>query len=85
MALGTKGLDDRTGFVPRSREDRARAFTLLVRAYDDCRQAASYLRWREGDVDDFAPSLRPKPRRGKSGPPEPAPGQPPAAPEAKAA
>ncbi|MGK3992261.1 hypothetical protein [Sorangium sp. So ce1024] len=38
-------------------ERRARAFTLLVNAYDACRRAASYLRWNEGDADAIAPSL----------------------------
>lgn len=36
---------------------RARAFTLLVNAYDACRQALAYLRWKEGDADTIAPSL----------------------------
>jgi hypothetical protein len=36
---------------------RARAFTLLVNAYDACRHALSYLRWKEGDADTLAPSL----------------------------
>jgi hypothetical protein len=36
---------------------RARAFALLVNAYDLCRQALTYLRWKEGDVDTLAPSL----------------------------
>ncbi len=36
---------------------RRRAFTLLVRAYDDCRRAVSYLRWREGDTAKLVPSL----------------------------
>ncbi|WP_437590230.1 hypothetical protein [Sorangium sp. So ce1000] len=38
-------------------ERRARAFTLLVNAYDACRRAASYLRWNEGDAEAIAPSL----------------------------
>jgi hypothetical protein len=38
-------------------DQRARAFTLLARAYDSCRRALSYLRWQEGDVDSIAPSL----------------------------
>lgn len=38
-------------------DDRARAFTLLVRAYDACRRAVHYLRWTEGDADAIAPSL----------------------------
>ncbi|WP_437763634.1 hypothetical protein WMF27_40010 [Sorangium sp. So ce281] len=36
---------------------RARAFTLLVRAYDQCRRGVTYLRWAEGDHDAIAPSL----------------------------
>ena len=36
---------------------RARAFTLLVKAYDACRRGVSYLRWEEKDVDAIAPSL----------------------------
>ncbi|AUX37251.1 MULTISPECIES: hypothetical protein [Sorangium] len=36
---------------------RARAFTLLVRAYDQCRRGVTYLRWVEGDYDAIAPSL----------------------------
>lgn len=39
---------------------RARAFTLLSRAYDSCRQALAYLRWKEGDADALAPSLHRK-------------------------
>ena len=38
-------------------ERRSRAYTLFVRAYDQCRRAAAYLRWNEGDADEFAPSL----------------------------
>lgn len=38
-------------------EDRQRAFTLLLRAYDETRRAVTYLRWREGDADKIAPSL----------------------------
>jgi hypothetical protein len=36
---------------------RTRAFNLLASAYDTCRQALTYLRWKEGDVDVVAPSL----------------------------
>lgn len=36
---------------------RQRAFTLFVRAYEECRRAATYLRWHEDDADDIAPSL----------------------------
>ena len=36
---------------------RAKAFTLLVRAYDDARGAVEYLRREEGDAAVIAPSL----------------------------
>jgi hypothetical protein len=36
---------------------RSRAFTLFVNAYDEIRRAVSYLRWKEDDVDNIAPSL----------------------------
>ena len=38
-------------------ERRVRAYTLFVRAYDQCRRAATYLRWGEVDADEIAPSL----------------------------
>lgn len=48
-------------------DQRKRAFTLLVRAYDDCRRAVSYLRWTEGDAAKLVPSLFAKrPKAGKS-------------------
>jgi hypothetical protein len=36
---------------------RVGAFTLLVNAYDACRQALAYLCWKEGDLETIAPSL----------------------------
>jgi hypothetical protein len=36
---------------------RRRAFALMVNTYDQTRRAASYLRWKEGDVDEILPSL----------------------------
>jgi len=39
---------------------RARAFTLLVRKYDECRRAVVALRWHEQDADVFMPTLHPK-------------------------
>jgi hypothetical protein len=80
LALGTRGMEGRSS--AQQMQNRARAFTLLLKAYDDGQQAATYLRWKQGDVDDFAPSLRPKPR--DKGTP-PAPPTPPARTEAKAA
>jgi hypothetical protein len=35
-----------------------RAFTLLDRAYSQCRRAIQYFRFNQGDADLFAPSLR---------------------------
>jgi len=43
--------------VASASDDRQRAYTLLVNAYDQARRAAIYLRWSEGDADKFAPSL----------------------------
>jgi hypothetical protein len=52
---------------------RARAFTLFVRAYDECRRAVSYVRWHDGDEDDFAPSLyKKRAGRGAAGAAQPA-------------
>jgi len=36
---------------------RVRAFSLLVKAYDQCRRGAAYLAWGERDLDEIAPSL----------------------------
>ncbi|APR83253.1 Hypothetical protein A7982_08602 [Minicystis rosea] len=38
-------------------DQRRRAFTLFVRAYNETRRAVTYLRWNEGDADELAPSL----------------------------
>ncbi len=38
-------------------EDRQRAYTLFLHAYDEAREAVLYLRRREGDGDTIAPSL----------------------------
>ncbi|WP_437898709.1 hypothetical protein [Sorangium sp. So ce124] len=46
-------------------DKRARAFSLLVHAYDQTRRAVAYLRWNEGDADTIAPSLY-KGRGGRS-------------------
>lgn len=42
---------------------RARAFTLLVRKYDECRRGVTYLRWKFGDAETFAPSMYLRGRR----------------------
>ncbi|MGK4005018.1 hypothetical protein WMF31_20495 [Sorangium sp. So ce1036] len=41
---------------------RARAISLVARAYEECRRAVAYLRWHEGGDGDLAPSLLQKPR-----------------------
>jgi hypothetical protein len=56
-------------------EARMRAFTQLIRVYQDARRAVTYLRGPEGDADSIAPTLypgRPK-RRQPEPPPGPAP------------
>lgn len=40
-----------------SADVRRRAFTHLVRTYDQVRRAVTYLRWKEGDADSIVPSL----------------------------
>ena len=53
--------------VSTATENRLRAFTLLVRTYDAVRRAIAYLRWRQGDANQIAPSLwAGRGRRGKS-------------------
>jgi hypothetical protein len=47
---------DNTG-SPELHQQRARAFTLFARAYDQCRRALAYLRWEHGDADEIAPSI----------------------------
>lgn len=53
MSLVTKD----TGKPADSADRRARAFTLLSRAYSACRRAAAYIRWEQGDVDELVPPL----------------------------
>jgi hypothetical protein len=47
-------------------EMRRRAFTLFARAYDEVRCVVSYIRWRQEDADELAPSLYVKARSRKS-------------------
>jgi hypothetical protein len=61
-AIGAKDLDGAGLSLAEMRDGRVRAFTLLVRAYETCQQAVGYVRFREGDADEYAPSLRPRPR-----------------------
>jgi hypothetical protein len=38
-------------------DTRTRAFTLLVRSYEQVRREVVYLRWNEGDAERFAPTI----------------------------
>lgn len=76
-AAGSRSL----GPQPRGEPDdarmlRSRAFTLLMRAYGECRRVVLYLRWHEGDADAYVPSLYRKRgrRRARSLRPPPRPG-----------
>jgi hypothetical protein len=61
---GTDGSAD-----PREADEQlAKAYELSFRTYDECRRAALYLRWHEGDADEFAPSLQPNRRRSRAAP-----------------
>jgi hypothetical protein len=88
VGLGARRIEDAQR-SPAGPSDRARAFTLMVRAYDQCRRAVTYLRWNEGDANDIAPGLSgPRTRRRKDNapivepddgdPPSPTPGERPA-------
>lgn len=43
--------------VAEAADKRARVFTLLVSTWDEIRRAVTYVRWKEGDADDIAPSI----------------------------
>ena len=43
--------------VAATTQERQRAYTLLLNAYDEARRAISFLRWREDDLEKIAPSL----------------------------
>ena len=58
--------------VAAATDDRLRAFTLVLRTYEDARRAVKYLRGRQGDADSIMPSLYPgRPRQRQSDPTEP--------------
>lgn len=46
-----------TAAVAASSANRQRAFTLLLKSYEQVRRAVSFLRWDRGDADSIAPSL----------------------------
>jgi hypothetical protein len=63
-ANGTRVLPNGMSITPTEAADRrARAFTLFARAYDECRGAAIYLRWHQGDWDSLVPSIFTKSRK----------------------
>jgi hypothetical protein len=80
LGLREQGTDG-SGEAREAEERLAKAYELLYRAYDECRRAVTYLRWREGDADEIVPSLLQSRRRTRRSPPdEPDGGEP--APEA---
>ena len=59
VALGVKGIAEKAGNTPESRDQRARAFTLFANAYGECVRAVAYLRYHEDDADSFCPDPAP--------------------------
>ena len=53
-------------------EQRLRAFTLFVNTYDQVRRAIAFIRWREGDIEEIAPSVYGGRGRRKGEPEKPA-------------
>jgi len=53
--VGTR--EEGTQTVAAAADTRSRIYTLFVQAYDDARRAIHFLRWKERDADDIAPSL----------------------------
>lgn len=54
-AVGERSVSDEQASV--ASQQRQRAFTLFMRAYDELRRAVTYIRWHEGDADEITPSL----------------------------
>ena len=52
-----RGAQPAAGACGRGGRRSARAYSLLLDAYDQARRAISYVRWEENDVEKFAPSL----------------------------
>lgn len=73
--LGERGEVD-SAASRKAKDDWERAFTLLLRAYDEVRAAVGYVRRHEGDSDLFAPSLYKTRKAGR----KPSKVEPPAAP-----
>jgi len=59
-ALAQREVEDSPLMVAGNRRYvQAQAFTLFAQVYDEARRGVSFLRWREGDVQRFVPSLYP--------------------------
>jgi hypothetical protein len=57
-ALGRRRLgSDGAGTATRYLDDKARALRLVMRSYGELRRAVTFLRWHEGEADQFVPSL----------------------------
>lgn len=54
-AVGVR--DQAPAGAPEAALARLKAHALFSRAYDETRRVVGFLRWREGDADDLAPSL----------------------------
>jgi hypothetical protein len=65
-----KAGSDGAGLPSRFEDERARAFRLVVRTYNQARRAVTYLRWDEGDADLIVPSLFAHRRRTRDAEPE---------------
>jgi hypothetical protein len=52
--LGTRG---QNAALEKAVQDYRASLQLLVNAYDEARRQVSFLRWHEGDADQYAPSL----------------------------
>lgn len=57
VALGARDVPGESTQTTDPASRRVRAYTLLIRAYDECRHAIRYLRRKEGDAAAFAPSV----------------------------
>lgn len=71
FALGQRTVGtDGAGTAEAHDDDYARAFRLMIRAYDQYRRAMAYLRWSEGDAAKLAPSLFARRRTRGATPPD---------------
>jgi hypothetical protein len=76
--LTAVGLRDQgPAIIAEASENRQKAFTLFVSAYDYVRRAVSFLRWSEEDVERIAPSLYAGRGTGRRKPTDPQPPVPP--------